>query len=329
MDDGGSPTTGMIILIILLFLAILFLIMMLWKPELRKKLYTGILKRFGKEDDVTEEEIISMVNEGHEQGVLQASEAEMIHNIFEFGDKDAKDIMTHRKNIIAVDGTLSFLEMLDFLKENNYSRYPVYIDDIDNVIGVLHIKEVLAMCQRKEIYDTPVKEIEGLVRGVDFIPETRNVNRLFNMMQKAKSHMVIVVDEYGQTSGIVAMEDILEEIVGDIEDEHDEEENMIEKLPDGSFVMDGMTPVDEALELLKIHFEDMDEFDTLNGLLISLLDKIPNDGEHLETDAFGYHFDVLSVQNKMIRKAKITKLPEKAEDTEEDNPCQNTETVIE
>ena len=197
MDDGGSPTTGM------------------------KKLSNRLMKLFGVDtDDVTEEEIISMVNEGHEQGVLQANEAEMIHNIFEFGDKDAK---------------------LDFTIENNYSRYPVYIDDIDNMIGVLHIKEVLALCQKQEIYHTAIKDIKGLIREVDFIPETRNINTLFTMMQNAKTHMVIVVDEYGQTSGIVAMEDILEEIVGNIEDEHDQEEKMIEKLPDGSYLMDGMT----------------------------------------------------------------------------------------
>ena len=218
MDDGGSPTTGM------------------------KKLSNRLMKLFGVDtDDVTEEEIISMVNEGHEQGVLQANEAEMIHNIFEFGDKDAKDIMVHRKNIIAIDGTMTFLEMLDFTIENNYSRYPVYIDDIDNIIGVLHIKEVLALCQKQEIYHTAIKDIKGLIREVDFIPETRNINTLFTMMQNAKTHMVIVVDEYGQTSGIVAMEDILEEIVGNIEDEHDQEEKMIEKLPDGSYLMDGMT----------------------------------------------------------------------------------------
>ncbi|WP_252191958.1 CBS domain-containing protein, partial [Roseburia inulinivorans] len=178
MDDGGSPTTGM------------------------KKLSNRLMKLFGVDtDDVTEEEIISMVNEGHEQGVLQANEAEMIHNIFEFGDKDAKDIMVHRKNIIAIDGTMTFLEMLDFTIENNYSRYPVYIDDIDNIIGVLHIKEVLALCQKQEIYHTAIKDIKGLIREVDFIPETRNINTLFTTMQNAKTHIVIVVDEYGQTSG--------------------------------------------------------------------------------------------------------------------------------
>ena len=167
-------------------------------------------------DDVTEEEIISMVNEGHEQGVLLASEAEMIHNIFEFGDKEAKDIMTHRKNIVALDGARSFRETLAFVRENNYSRYPVYMGDIDNIIGVLHIKEALDLCTDISVYDRPLTDIDGVIFDVDFIPETRNINALFAKMQSDKSHMVVVVDEYGQTSGIVAMEDILEEIVGNI-----------------------------------------------------------------------------------------------------------------
>ena len=171
------------------------------------------LRTTDEQSDVTEEEIISMVNEGHEQGVLLASEAEMIHNIFEFGDKEAKDIMTHRKNICALDGTRTFRQALEFIKENNYSRFPVFLDDIDNIIGVLHIKEALELSLDAAVYDTPVSKIKGLIREVDFIPETRNINSLFAMMQAAKSHLVIVVDEYGQTAGIVAMEDILEEIV--------------------------------------------------------------------------------------------------------------------
>ena len=142
-------------------------------------------------------------------------------------------------------------------------------------------------------------------------------------------YIVIVVDEYGQTSGIVAMEDILEEIVGNIEDEHDQEEKMIEKLPDGSYLMDGMTSAEEALEILKIHIPEEDEFETLNGILISLLDRIPNDDEKFETDAFGYHFEVLQVENKMIKKVKITKLAEGVSTDKEENSCQKEETVLE
>lgn len=281
-------------------------------------------------DDVTEEEIISMVNEGHEQGVLLASEAEMIHNIFEFGDKEAKDIMTHRKNIVALDATKSFRQMLEFFKENNYSRYPVYLNNIDNIIGVLHIKEALELSLDASVHDKEIRDIRGLIREVDFIPETRNINTLFTTMQAAKSHMVIVVDEYGQTSGIVAMEDILEEIVGNIEDEHDEEECTIEKQPDGSYFMSGMASFEEVMEELGIEQEENEDFETLNGFLISLIDKIPSDDEVFSTTAHGYLFEILSVENKIIQSVKVMKLPEESMDDEEtsteefvDETCQN------
>lgn len=278
-------------------------------------------------DDVTEEEIISMVNEGHEQGVLLASEAEMIHNIFEFGDKEAKDIMTHRKNICALDGMKTFRQTLEFIKENNYSRFPVFLDDIDNIIGVLHIKEALERSLDASIYDVLIKDIDGLIREVDFIPETRNINTLFTMMQSAKSHLVIVVDEYGQTSGLVAMEDILEEIVGNIEDEHDEETHTIEMQSDGSWLMSGMAPFEEVKEELGIENEEEEDFETLNGFLISLIDKIPNDDEVFSTTAHGFLFEILSVENKMIQMVRVEKLPEEMETADElaDDTCQNAE----
>lgn len=284
-------------------------------------------------DDVTEEEIISMVNEGHEQGVLLASEAEMIHNIFEFGDKEAKDIMTHRKNIVALDGDKTFRQTLEFIKESNYSRFPVYIDDIDNIIGVLHIKEALDLSMDSSMYEKALKDIDGMILDVEFIPETRNINSLFAAMQADKSHMVIVVDEYGQTSGIVAMEDILEEIVGNIEDEHDEEEETIEKRFDGSYYMSGMASFAEVMEELGIEREESeDEFETLNGFLISLIGKIPSDNEVFSTTAYGYLFEILSVENKMIQSVHVVKLPEDNNDVpvsgmeeQKDNTCQNQE----
>lgn len=312
MDDGCYPTNV---------------------GKLCQRLKLTIHKKFKigtqKEADAVTEEIISMVDESHEQGVLLASEAEMIHNIIEFGDKEAKDIMTHRKNIIAIDGNMTFIETLAFLKENNYSRYPVYIDDIDNIIGVLHIKEALMLCQEHELFDKPIKDIKELVREVEFIPETRNINTLFTMMQSKKSHMVIVIDEYGQASGIVAMEDILEEIVGNIQDEHDNEEQMIEHFFDGSFVMNGMTPLEEALEELGVEVDEEVEFDTLSGLLISLIGRILNDDETATCDAYGYRFEVLAVENKVIKSVKVTKLPEIKKDVNSEDACQDKEIVIE
>ena len=258
------------------------------------------------EDDVTEEEIKSMVNEGHEQGVLLASEAEMINNIFEFGDKEAKDIMTHPKNLIVIDGNLSYNDAVSFIIENSKSRYPVYLDDIDNIIGVLHIKDAFAFAQKNEVFRTSIKDIPNLIREVDFVPETLNIHTLFKMMQAKKSHMVIVVDEYGQTSGAVAMEDILEEIVGNIEDEHDEEETLIRQNPDGSYLMNGLASMPEVIELLGLPVDEY-SFETLNGFLVSLLEKIPNDGETAQINMYGYDFNVLKVEDKMIREVLVRK----------------------
>lgn len=276
-------------------------------------------------DDVTEEEIISMVKEGHEQGVLLAAEAEMIHNIFEFCDKDAKDIMTNRKSIVALDGTKTFRQALESIMGSSYSRFPVFEENIDNIIGVLHIKEVLNLCLDESLYEKPIKAIAGVVREVDFIPETRSIDALFAEMQAKKSHMVIVVDEYGQTSGLVAMEDILEEIVGNIEDEHDEAELIIEKQWDGSFLMSGMASYEDVLEALEIE-ADEDEFETLNGFLISLIDKIPNDDEVFSTTAYGYLFEILSVANKSIQRVRVVKLPEDMEGSMQDAPARSEST---
>ena len=181
--------------------------------------------------------------------------------------------------------------------------------------------------RQPELLKKPIKEIDGLIRPVDFIPETRNINALFQEMQSAKEHMVIVVDEYGQTAGLVTMEDILEEIVGNILDEHDEEDTYIEKKPDGTFVMNGMTPLEEVGEALNLDFEDED-YDTLNGLLISLIDKIPSEHEVFEVKYKGYIFEVLSVEDKMIKYVHV--VPERSESAESDTAtCQQDEKMVE
>lgn len=272
----------------------------------------GILFLFGvrdKEDDndVTEEEIINMVNEGHEQGLIQASEAEMISNIFEFGDKEAQDIMTHRNNIVAIDGDTSLEEAVNFMLAERNSRYPVYEENIDHIIGILHLKDAmrsLADCQKTNL---PVKEQAGLLREPHFVPQTKNIDELFKEMQSKKLQMVIVVDEYGQTDGLVAMEDILEEIVGNIMDEYDEDGNYIQEKGQNEYVMDGKTPLEELEEKFHIDFAD-ETFETLNGFLISRLDRIPEPDEKFGVDYEGYHFEILSVENKMITKVLVRKL---------------------
>ena len=193
--------------------------------------------------------------------------------MFEFDDKEVKDIMTHRKNIVSLDGSMSFIDAIEFIIDTGKSRFPVYENDVDSIIGVLHIKDAFTFFEKNEVYRSSIKDIDGLIRPVDFIPETVNINDLFKKMQSKKSHLAMVVDEYGQISGLIAMEDILEELVGNIEDEHDEEENYIRKNDDETFIMDGMTEFSDVKEALSLPVDD-DAYETLNGFIISLSDKI-------------------------------------------------------
>lgn len=283
----------------------------------------GILRLFGMhpdEDsiDVTEEEIISMVNEGHEQGVIQASEAEMITNIFEFGDKRAEDIMTNRTNIVAIDCEMTFGDAIQFMLNGRNSRYPVYEENIDHIIGILHMKDAL----RRQSQNDPgmkIRDIPGLLRDARFIPETRKVDSLFKTMQSTKCQMVIVLDEYGQTAGMIAMEDILEEIVGNILDEYDVDESYIREKSKDEYIIEGKTPLEELEELFDISFDES-EFETLNGFLIAKLEHIPEPDEQFDIRIDGYDFKVLTVENKMIKTVLVKKLPDESGAAYEERP---------
>ena len=284
-----------------------------------------ILKIFGvdmkaQSETVSEKDIVSMVNEGHEQGIFEGSEAEMITNIFELNDKQARDVMTHRKNVVFINGEDSLQEVIDFMLTSGInSRYPVYKDNIDNIMGILNMKDAL-ICENTSNYqNTAIKDIPNILRNITFVPENKSLDTLFKEMQSEKNHMVVVVDEYGQTSGIVTMEDILEEIVGNIMDEYDEDEELIKELSDGSFIMKGMTPLSDIEDILNIKFdeEELENFDTINGLMISRLDRIPEDNEKFDIIMHGYEFKALHVSNKMINTIKVTKLQEDEELKEE------------
>ncbi|WP_310605423.1 hemolysin family protein [Anaerosporobacter sp.] len=281
---------------------------------LRKKITTLILRLCGNKSEDLEDEIISMVNEGQEQGVLASNEAEMISNIIAFDEKEVKDIMTHRKKIVAIDCNETVEQTLRFMLDKSYSRYPLYEDDIDNIIGILHVKDVARCYMSPKFKNKPLKLI---ARKPYFVPDTQNINVLFSDMQLKKVHMAIAVDEYGQTAGLVAMEDILEEIVGNILDEYDIDEKLIIKQDEGQFLMKGLAGLDDIEDILGIEIQEED-FDTLNGLLTSLLNRIPNDGEHVSLSYGGYLFEILDVRNKMIRYVRVTKeLEENLEDTDE------------
>ncbi|MEE0920213.1 MAG: hemolysin family protein [Lachnospiraceae bacterium] len=270
------------------------------------------MKADKEQSDVTEEEIISMVNEGHEQGVFEAGEVEMINNIFEFGDKEASDIMTHRNNITAIESSMLFKDALNFMLKESNSRYPVYEENLDHIIGILYLKDAMRMHTSDESLNKSVGKVKGLIREASFVPETKNIDDLFRSMQSDKNQMVIVMDEYGQTSGLVTMEDILEEIVGNIMDEYDSEENHIEEKGENEYLVEGMMKLEDLEQLLKISFGDT-EYETLNGFIISKLDRIPNADEESEVKFEGFCFKIAKVERNVIQSVVVTKLTEETE----------------
>lgn len=277
-----------------------------WKKQIKK------FKMQKESDDVIEQEIISMVNEGQNAGAIEPGEAEMIANIFEYTDKEAKDVMTRRGSILAIDATCSLKEVVHTMLHESFSRYPVYIDNIDHVIGIIHLKDAC-----RELYDVPesaermLKQCKGVMREAVFIPETKSIHSLFNFMQSKKIHMAVVVDEYGQTAGIVAMEDIVEEIVGNIFDEYDDENAQFKKKGQDIYEVDGLIKLDELAEKLPVSFEQV-MFETLSGLMISYLERIPKDGEQFEMDYENFHFKALNVKDKVIKRVLITRKKEDA-----------------
>ncbi len=265
-----------------------------------------ILRLFGitqkdLEENVTEEEIITLVSEGQEQGVIEDSEAEMITNILKFDDINVEEIMTHRKHIVGIDCELSLAEAAQIMADGSYSRYPVYEEDMDNIIGMLFLKDIMRCFV---VGDMDVK-IKDIMRKPFFVPGTNRIDDVFEQMQSSKKHMAIVVDEYGQSCGLVTMEDILEEIVGNIFDEYDLEENNIQSIGN-YYLIRGIAELDEIAERLNIEFDDA--FDILNGFLISRLEHIPKMGERAFVDYENYRFRIMSVRDNMISLVKVTKL---------------------
>lgn len=262
--------------------------------------------------EVTEEEIMTVVGEAHEQGVIEQNEAEMIQNIISFNETEAHDIMTHRSNIVAFDRKEELETVAKAMLEEGNSRYPVYSEDLDNIVGVVHFKDVMGFYTGDpSLRKTAIGEIPKLVRQVYLIPETRGIHDIFKAMQAKKLHLAVVVDEYGQTAGLVSMEDILEEIVGDILDEYDEEEFGIQAQVDNSVLIEGLAYLEDVAQELDVDWGDL-EFETLNGYLTSLLGHIPTEEDiGTEIAANGYRFKILSIDHKTIGRVKAEKIKEK------------------
>ena len=258
-----------------------------------------------KGNESTEEEILSMVNEGQEQGVILDSEAKMISRIMEFGDKEAQDVMTNRNNIHAFDANITLKEAVEMIMNDHFSRFPVYEETIDHVIGFIYLKDAMRMQMHEKMNMMPIGSIRRLLRKPVFVPETKSIDSVFRMMQTSKTQMVVVIDEYGQTSGILTLEDILEEIVGNIQDEFDVDDKFVISAKQDGYIFSGTTPLEYIEELLQIDLEQ-EEYETLNGFVIGKLEHIPEEGDvGFAFEASGYDFSVLEVKNRMIQEVGI------------------------
>lgn len=267
------------------------------------------------EKDVSENEILKMVDTGGEEGSIDEDEKEMIKNIFDFDDKNAEEIATHRKDIVAVPIDISLEELINVVTSEKFTRIPVYEEDIDNIIGILHIKDFMNAIISKGRNNFNLRDV---IMEPFFVPSTKKADSLFEEMQNKKVHMAIVADEYGGTAGLVTMEDLIEEVMGEIQDEYDGEE-----VPDITEVtervtrIEGSTPLADVAEKLDIEMPE-EEFDTLGGFLIGQLDRIPDEEEKdITVEYKGYVFRIDEIEDNRI--AMVTVIKQETEEEAENN----------
>jgi putative hemolysin len=278
-----------------------------------------VVRMFGfdpnaSEENVTEEEILMMVDAGEEKGVIEESQKEMINNIFEFDDIVASDVMTHRTDIVAVEITDDYKELLEKTLEAGYSRIPVYEEDLDNIKGIIYVKDLLPYVGKKIPSTVTLQE---LMREAMFVPETKRCRDLFGEMTEKHLQMVIVADEYGGVAGIVTIEDLIESIMGNIQDEFDDEQEDIEQISEDIFNIDGTSDIKDVEELLDIEFPE-GEYDTVAGYVMSVLGRIPEADEHPVVNCEGFAFTVAEMDDRRIVRIMAERLPEQQDSTEDD-----------
>lgn len=250
---------------------------------------------------ITEEEIRLMINVGEEKGIFQETETNMINSIFEFDNTAAKEVMTPRTHIIAVNIDATVDEILEIVIEENFSRIPVYENSIDNVIGLLYVKDLFALIRKSAEWEISLKD---LIRPAYFVPEYKKIDELFKEMQKSKTHIAIVIDEYGGTAGLITIEDLLEEIVGNIFDEYDDVVLEYEQIDDDTYLVDGLLGINEINDIMRLDLPE-EEFDTISGMILSLSGKMPEVGEEVEYEDVSFRIE--EVDDKRISKIKIQK----------------------
>lgn len=254
----------------------------------------------GKSDSnkpfITDDELKTMVDVSEEEGILKSEEKDMIHNVFQFGDLYAKDVMVQRVDIIALDIEESLDKIISVIKEEGFSRIPIYSNTIDNIVGILNVKDIIFM------EDTKGFSLKNYMREITYTYEFRKVTELFKDMNKNRQHMVVVLDEYGGTVGIVTIEDLIEEIVGDISDEYDDEEPEIYVVKEDEYIVEGSVRIEDINELIGTKIES-DEFDSIGGFIIGVLGRFPNISEEIIYS--NYRFIIEDIDRNRIKKIRI------------------------
>ncbi|MBP2653848.1 MAG: putative signal transduction protein with domain containing protein [Firmicutes bacterium] len=255
----------------------------------------------------SEEELRMIVNASHRGGVLDEMESELIDNVFDFADRLAREVMVPRQDMICLFTDDSFAENMRVVRDTGHTRYPLCVDDKDHVIGMIHIRDLMDMNHT----NTQGQDLKSIMREILVVPEGMSVATLLQFMRRKRTHLAVVADEYGGTAGLVAMEDVLEEIVGDIQDEHDEEEIDIQRFPDGSYEFDGRVLLDDVAEIIDIELEEHEE-DTIGGYIFGLLGRRPEVGDQLNIGK--YTFTVLLVNGFRVVRVKAVALTIESED---------------
>lgn len=254
------------------------------------------------ERKMTEEEIRTIVEASSKTGNIDEDESEMIQNIFDFSDTTVDEIMTHRTEISALNVKSTKSQVIEYIKSEQFTRFPVYEGNIDHIIGTLHVKDLL------KYLDNPEEKfsVKDLIREPYFIPESKRTSELFKEMQKQKNHIAVVIDEYGGTAGIVTVEDLIEEIVGNIFDEYDEVEDEVTQIDDFVYVIEGLTNISEVEDIIKANLP-VEEYDTLSGFILGQLGRFPHDNEEVTIMFNGFKFEILGTDDKIITKVRVTK----------------------
>ena len=276
-----------------------------------------ISKLFGvgeaEEEVVTEEEIKMMIDEGEEKGTIERGEKQLLNNVFEFNDIIVSEVMTPRTEMYAIDINNDIYDSLDEIDEFKYSRIPVYEDNIDDIKGILFIKDII-----KPLKDNKRIDIKNIIREPYFVPESKDIDELFKEMQSNKVQIAIAIDEYGGTAGLITMEDIIEELVGNIFDEYDDEEIDYKKIDDNTYILSGAITSYELKKIFDIEFPEGD-YDTLSGYLIDKLGRIPDEDEHPIIEDENLTYKVEEIDDKRIRYVKVCRNMNKQKNADEEN----------